>query len=163
MAIINNFPWGGRVTPTNPGGGTPTNPGGGTPTDSRVGTLFTGATIPLTFKNNTNIYENEYEYKSERYNITITGLNSVATITGNGSKNVKVTFAVGSSTNSLTMFNINITNGTESYNFVGRFFYYGTEVTDGNCLGVASKIRPVIVTGKQIGRASCRERVLRLV
>ena len=36
--------------------------GGGTPTDSRVGTLFTGATIPLTFKNNTNIYENANEY-----------------------------------------------------------------------------------------------------
>ena len=134
MAIINNFSWGGRVTPTNPGGGTPT--------DSGVGTLFTGATIPLTFKNNTNIYENEYEYKSEHYNITITGLDSVATITGNGSKNVKVTFAVSSSTNSITMFNINITNGTESYNFVGRFFYYGTEVADDNCLVVASKILP---------------------
>ena len=134
MAIINNFPWGGRVTPIDPGTGTPT--------DSGVGTLFTGATIPLTFKNNTNIYENEYEYKSKRYNITITGLDSVATITGNGSKNVKVAFTVSSSTNSITMFNINITNGTESYNFVGRFFYYGTEVADGNCLGVASKILP---------------------
>ena len=134
MAIINNFPWGGRVTSTDPGTGTPT--------DSGVGTLFTGATIPLTFKNNTNIYENEYEYKSEQYNITITGLDSVATIIGNGSKNVKVTFAVSSSTNSITMFNINITNGTESYNFVGRFFYYGTEVADGNCLAVASKILP---------------------
>ena len=124
-----------------------TDPGGGTPTDPRVGTLFTGATIPLTFKNNTNIYENEYEYKSEHYNITITGLDSVATITGNGSKNVKVAFAVSSSTNSITMFNINITNGTESYNFVGRFFYYGTEVADGNCLGVASKILPESGTG----------------
>ena len=137
----------GGGTPTNPGGGTPTNPGGGTPTDSGVGTLFTGATIPLTFKNNTNIYENEYEYKSEHYNITITGLDSVATITGNGSKNVKVTFAVSSSTNSITMFNINITNGTESYNFVGRFFYYGTEVADGNCLAVTSKILPESGTG----------------
>ena len=121
--------------------------GGGTPTDSRVGTLFTGATIPLTFKNNTNIYENEYEYKSERYNITITGLDSVATITGNGSKNVKVAFTASSSTNSITMFNINLTNDTESYNFVGRFFYYGTEVAAGNCLAVASKILPESGTG----------------
>ena len=132
----------GTMPATNSGVGTPTDPGVGTPTDSGVGTLFTGATIPLTFKNNTNIYENEYEYKSERYNITITGLDSVATITGNGSKNVKVAFAVNSSTNSITMFNINITNGTESYDFVGRFFYYGTEVADGNCLVVASKILP---------------------
>lgn len=108
--------------------------GGGAP---GVGTAFTGATCPVTFKGNTNIYENEWEYKSDGA-LTITGLDSVATITGNGTNHVKVLFDVTSSTSSITLFNINVGDKT----FVGRFFYYGEELTANQCLAVASLIAP---------------------
>lgn len=99
---------------------------------------FTGATCPVTFKNNPNIYENEWEYKSD-YNITITGLNSVATITGNGTKNVKVAFDVTDSTDSITLFNIHLSNEID---FEGRFFYYGAEIPSNHCLAVHTKYAP---------------------
>ena len=92
---------------------------GGVPsTDSRVGSLFTGATMPLTFKGNTNVYENEYMYSSSQ-SITITGLDSVATITGNGSTNVVVKFDVTGSDDKIVSFLISIGDT----DFQGRFFY----------------------------------------
>ena len=109
--------------------------------------LFTGAIYPVTFKGNTNTYENEWEYKS-LYDITITGLGNVATITGNGTKEVKVAFDVTGSTDSITPFVITLERNDEEYNFDGRYFYYGAEVEDGNCLAVCTKIAPAIgVTG----------------
>ena len=84
--------------------------GGGTPPIT-TGGMFTGATIPLTYKDNTHTYENTYEYKSANYNITITGLTGRATITGNGTKEVSVAFDVTSATSSLAEFTISLSDG----------------------------------------------------
>ena len=77
--------------------------------------MFTGATIPLTYKDNTHTSENNYEYKSAGYDITITGLTGRATITGNGTKEVSVAFDVTSATSSLAEFTISLSDGTNTY------------------------------------------------
>jgi hypothetical protein len=118
------------------GGGEPPLP----PSSPLVGSVFTGATYPVTYQTDT--VDNVYNYKSEDYNITITGLDSVATITGNGTKDVTVTFATTSTTDAITLFNIQIVKESEIYNFMCRFFYYGTEVATGNALTVVSLIEP---------------------
>ena len=102
--------------------------GWGTPPIS-TGGLFTGATIPLTYKDNTHDYENTYEYNSANYNITITGLTGRATITGNGTKSVSVAFDVSSATSSLAEFVISLSDGTNTYTFDGLHAHYGTTVT----------------------------------
>jgi uncharacterized repeat protein (TIGR02543 family) len=93
------------------------------------GSIFTGATIPLTYKNNTHDYENNYEYKSATHNITITGLDGRATITGNGTKNVLVAFDVTSSTTSLKNFTITCVNGEQTLEYKGLHAHYGQTVT----------------------------------
>jgi uncharacterized repeat protein (TIGR02543 family) len=93
------------------------------------GSIFTGATIPLTYKNNTHDYENNYEYKSATHNITITGLDGRATITGNGTKNVLVAFDVTSSTTSLKNFTITCVNGDQELTYKGLHAHYGETVT----------------------------------
>ncbi len=93
------------------------------------GSIFTGATIPLTYKNNTHDYENNYEYKSATHNITITGLDGRATITGNGTKAVTVAFDVTSSTTSLKNFTITCVNGDQELTYKGLHAHYGTTVT----------------------------------
>jgi hypothetical protein len=93
------------------------------------GSIFTGATIPLTYKNNTHDYENNYEYKSATHNITITGLDGRATITGNGTKNVLVAFDVTSSTTSLKNFTITCVNGEQTLEYKGLHAHYGETVT----------------------------------
>jgi uncharacterized repeat protein (TIGR02543 family) len=93
------------------------------------GSIFTGATIPLTYKNNTHDYENNYEYKSATHNITITGLEGRATITGNGTKNVLVAFDVTSSTTSLKNFTITCVNGEQELTYKGLHAHYGETVT----------------------------------
>jgi hypothetical protein len=93
------------------------------------GSIFTGATIPLTYKNNTHDYENNYEYKSATHNITITGLDGRATITGNGTKNVLVAFDVTSSTTSLKNFTITCVNGEQELTYKGLHAHYGETVT----------------------------------
>ena len=120
--------------------------GGAPSTDSRVGSLFTGATMPLTFKGNTNSYENEYTYSSVQ-NITITGLSNIATITGNGSTNVVVKFDVTSSEDKIVPFLISVGD----VDFQGRFFYYGKEVADNNCLAVCSLIAPDVGEVGELG------------
>src|SRR5690554_5903603 len=55
------------------------NGGGEFPTTS-AGGLFTGATIPLTYKDNVNEKEVNHIYKSNDYDITISGLEGRATI-----------------------------------------------------------------------------------
>ncbi len=104
------------------------NVSGGTPPIS-TGGLFTGATIPLTYKDNTHDYENTYEYNSANYNITITGLTGRATIIGNGTKSVSVAFDVSSATSSLAEFVISLSDGTNTYTFNGLHAHYGTTVT----------------------------------
>jgi uncharacterized repeat protein (TIGR02543 family) len=93
------------------------------------GSIFTGATIPLTYKNNPHDYENNYEYKSATHNITITGLDGRATITGNGTKNVLVAFDVTSSTSSLKNFTITCVNGDQELTYKGLHAHYGETVT----------------------------------
>ena len=93
------------------------------------GSIFTGATIPLTYKNNTHDYENNYEYKSATHNITITGLDGRATITGNGTKAVTVAFDVTSSTTSLKNFTITCVNGEQELTYKGLHAHYGETVT----------------------------------
>ena len=93
------------------------------------GSIFTGATIPLTYKNNTHDYENNYEYKSATHNITITGLDGRATITGNGTKNVLVAFDVTSSTTSLKNFTITCVNKKQELTYKGLHAHYGETVT----------------------------------
>lgn len=93
------------------------------------GVTFTGATIPLTYKDNTHTAENVYQYKSASHNITITGLDGRATIIGNGSKNVTVTFDVTGATSSLKNFTITCVKGTETVVYNGMHAHYGTTVT----------------------------------
>ena len=95
----------------------------GTPPTSNGGGIFTGATIPLTYKDNTHANENTYVYKSQ-YNITIAGLTGV-TITGNGTKEVTVLFDVTSAISSLAEFTITV-NGVV---YKGLHAHYGTTVT----------------------------------
>ena len=104
------------------------NVSGGTPPIS-TGGLFTGATIPLTYKDNTHDYENTYEYNSANYNITITGLTGRATIKGNGTNSVSVAFDVSSASCSLAEFVISLSDGTNTHTFNGLHAHYGTTVT----------------------------------
>jgi hypothetical protein len=99
-----------------------------TPSSGAQG-IFTGATIPLTYKDNTHTYENEYEYSSNSHNITITGLDGRATITNNGSKKVTVAFDVTSSTSSLKNFTITCVKGDETLTYSGLHAHYGTTTT----------------------------------
>jgi len=96
------------------------------PSTARV--VFTGATIPLTYKNNPHKYENNYKYKSATHKITITGLDGRATITGNGTKNVLVAFDVTSSTTSLKNFTITCVNGEQELTYKGLHAHYGETV-----------------------------------
>jgi hypothetical protein len=99
-----------------------------TPTTGAQG-IFTGATIPLTYKDNTHTYENEYEYSSNSHNITITGLDGRATITNNGSKKVTVSFDVSSGVSSLKNFAITCVKGDETLTYSGLHAHYGTTTT----------------------------------
>ncbi len=103
--------------------------GGGEMPSTAGGGIFTGATVPLTYKDNTHDYENNYEYKSATHNITITGLDGRATITGNGTKSVTVAFDVTSSTSSLKNFTITCVNGEQTLEYKGLHAHYGTTVT----------------------------------
>ena len=91
--------------------------------------VFTGATIPLTYKDNTTDYENEYVYESFTHDITIDGLAGRATITGNGTKSVTVAFDVTSAISSLKNFTITCEKGAESLVYNGMHAHYGTAVT----------------------------------
>ena len=108
------------------------------------GTIFTGATVPLTYKDNTHDYENNYEYKSSTHNITITGLDGRATITGNGTKNVLVEFDVTSDTSSLAAFTISceedVETDPETIVYKGLHAHYGTAVA--GILALACKNLP---------------------
>ena len=86
---------------------------------------LTGATVPITYKNNQHEHENIYEYTSD-FDITITGLSDDANITGNGTKNVIVEFDVSSSNSKIKNFNISMSNGR---NFTGIYAHYPVEVT----------------------------------
>ena len=106
--------------------------GGGlklTPPTTGAQGIFIGATIPLTYKDNTHTYENEYEYSSNSHDITITGLDGRATITNNGSKKVTVAFDVISSTSSLKNFTITCVKGDETLTYSGLHAHYGTTTT----------------------------------
>lgn len=106
--------------------------GGGIPAPSIASQgIFTGATIPLTYKNNTITYENNYEYKSATHNITIAGLDGRATITGNGTKEILVAFNVSSGTSSLKNFTITCVKGTETVVYNGMHAHYGTNIGTG--------------------------------
>ncbi len=91
--------------------------------------IFIGATIPLTYKDNTRIYENNYEYKSNTHNITISGLEGRATITGNGTKSVTVAFDVSSSTTSLKNFTITCVKDAQTLTYKGLHAHYGVTTT----------------------------------
>ncbi len=91
--------------------------------------IFIGATIPLTYKDNTRIYENNYEYKSNTHNITISGLEGRATITGNGTKSVTVAFDVSSSTTSLKNFTRTCVKDAQTLTYKGLHAHYGVTTT----------------------------------
>ncbi len=100
--------------------------GGGVP--PTAGGMFTGATIPLTYRNNTHDYENVYNYSSA-YAITISGLEGRATITGNGTNNVSVAFDVSSAVSSLKNFIITLESDEQTLTYKGMHAHYGTTVT----------------------------------
>ena len=99
--------------------------GGGVP--PTAGGMFTGATIPLTYRNNTHEYENVYNYSSA-YAITISGLEGRATITGNGTNNVSVAFDVSSAVSSLKNFTITLESEEQTLTYKGMHAHYGTTV-----------------------------------
>ena len=109
--------------------------GGGVSTQSQ--SIFTGCTAPLTYLNDS---ANVFEYKSATHNITITGLNSIATISGNGTKSVSVTIDTTSTTDRQTAFTITCSNNGQSLTYNGIAFHYGIDVTNGNCLAVAQTL-----------------------
>jgi hypothetical protein len=98
--------------------------------------IFIGATVPLTYRNAAPTYTDAYiyTYVSSRHNITIEGLNGRATISGNGSKNVIVTFITTSTTSSLKNFTITCVNDNETLIFNGLHAHYGTELTSNQVL-----------------------------
>ena len=99
--------------------------------------IFTGATAPLTYLNCT---ENQFVYESATHNITISGLDNIATISGNGTNQVTVTFNVSGTSNTQTPFIITCVKDTETLTYNGLAFHYGSEVADGNCLAVAQTL-----------------------
>jgi len=104
--------------------------GEGTVSPSTGGSgIFTGATIPLTYKDNIHEYENVYEYKSSAYNITISGLEGRATIEDNGTGNVVVSFDTSSNVSSLKNFTITCEKGTQVITYKGLHAHYGEEIT----------------------------------
>ena len=106
--------------------------GGGVSTQSQ--NIFTGATAPLTYLNSTN---NAFEYKSDTHNITITGLDNISTISGNGTKSVTVTISTSATSNSQTPFTITCVKDTETLIYNGIAFHYGSVLQSGYCLAVA--------------------------
>jgi hypothetical protein len=98
--------------------------------------IFIGATVPLTYKDAAPTYTDAYiyTYVSSRHNITIEGLDGRATISGNGSKNVIVTFITTSTTSSLKNFTITCVNDDETLIFNGLHAHYGTELTSNQVL-----------------------------
>ena len=99
--------------------------------------IFTGATAPLTYLNCT---ENQFVYESATHNITISGLDNIATTSGNGTNQVTVTFNVSGTSNTQTPFIITCVKDTETLTYNGLAFHYGSEVADGNCLAVAQTL-----------------------
>ena len=99
--------------------------------------IFTGATAPLTYLNCT---ENQFVYESATHNITISGLDNIATISSNGTNQVTVTFSVSGTSNTQTPFTITCVKDTETLTYNGLAFHYGSEVADGNCLAVAQTL-----------------------
>ena len=94
---------------------------GGSPTPSVAvpSGIFTGATLPLVYAN-APVEQRTFDYNSERFNITISGLDpGIATITGNGTKSVQVIFNEGSYPQNHYYFTITCGNGTESYAYSG--------------------------------------------
>ena len=109
--------------------------GGGVSTQSQ--SIFTGYTAPLTWLNSTN---NVFTYESATHNITITGLNSIATITGNGTKSVTVTIDTTASADRQTAFTITCVKDTQTLTYNGIAFHYGSDLGSGNCLAVAQTL-----------------------
>lgn len=91
--------------------------------------IFTGATVPLTYKDNNHAYENTYEYTSDTHNITITGLSGRATISENGTTAVTITFDVTGAISSLKNFTITCTKGSETIEYIGLHAHYGSVAT----------------------------------
>jgi hypothetical protein len=110
--------------------------GGSEPVSLSGGVYFSGATIPITYKDNTHAYENNYVYKGSNHNITITGLDTRATIVNNGTKEVEVQFDVTSATSSLQEFTITLTNDDETLSYKGMHGHYG-QVATGDSLVLA--------------------------
>jgi hypothetical protein len=104
-----------------------------------VGTIFTGFTMPIAWKDNVQTYT----YKSSEYNLYIDGLSSVGTIIGNNSKEVIFSNTSSSSTtDSITYFTITATKGSQQYVFEGRYFYYGTAIESNRVITIASEFAP---------------------
>ena len=109
--------------------------GGSVSTQSQ--SIFTGYTAPLTWLNSTN---NVFTYESATHNITISGLDSIATISGNGTKSVTVTIDTTASVDRQTAFTISCVNGDQTSTYNGIEFHYGSDLGSGNCLAVAQTI-----------------------
>ena len=110
---------------------------GGVSPSTQSQSIFTGWTMPLTYLNST---DNVFVYESATHNITLTGLDSVGAISGNGTKKVTLTMNVSGTSNTQTPFTITCVNGNETLTYNGLAFYYGSELADGNCLAVAQTL-----------------------
>ena len=109
---------------------------GGSPTPSVAvpSGIFTGATLPLVYAN-APVEQRTFDYNSERFNITISGLDpGIATITGNGTKSVQVIFNEGSYPQNHYYFTITCGNGTESYAYSGMATNANRNLADGENL-----------------------------
>ena len=111
--------------------------GGGGEISTNSQSIFTGYTAPLTWLNSTN---NVFKYESATHNITITGLESIATITGNGTKSVTVTIDTTASSDRQTAFTITCTKDNQTLTYNGIEFHYGSDLGSGNCLAVAQTL-----------------------
>lgn len=96
-------------------------------TDSQ--SIFTGATVPITYKDNAHTYENVYVYASQSHTLHIEGLGTKGTVIGNGTKTVTVSFDVSAWVSSFTPFTITCANAFSTRVFKGLYAHYGIEIT----------------------------------
>lgn len=99
--------------------------------------IFTGYTMPVTYLN---CADNTFIYESETHNLAISGLDAVATVTGNGTKKVTVVANVTFTNDEQTSFTITCTKDLESVTYNGIAFHYGNAVASGNCLAVVKTV-----------------------
>lgn len=98
-----------------------------------TGGMFTGNTVAIVWKDAPQ-EDRTFVYKSNKYNINISGLEGEATITGNGTKEVTVTVNTNSSGSQIQIpYYITCSDMSNTYTYTANLCYYGYEIQN-KCL-----------------------------